>query len=232
MAWADYQQLLADMVTDTSGTVSADMRDRAIAQAGMQYSKDVGREVVNDITWPTAGVFAPAPADWDERAWVRSAEYPVGQTPVSKLFVQAYRSPTGWMLESADALSAGAVVRLTYSTVHLLDAVTDTIPAHHRHAVAAWAASVLCVQLATFWSGQREPMLGADVSQTETRAREFAARAKEYRSAYYVGIERPDPYKSSATGGASPAVVQAAASVAAWPGRRRLLSGRGGAWSI
>ena len=229
MAWADYQQLLADMVADTSGTVSAEMRNRAIAQAGIRYSGDVEREVVADITWQSDGVFAPAPDGWHERAWVRLAECPIGLRPVSLLHITAYRAPAGWMLESADALRMGDVVRLTYHTSHVLTEATDTIPEHHRAAVAAWAASLLCVQLATYFSGQREPMLGADVSQTETRAREFSARAKEFRALYYVGIGMSDPFgKGGSAGAAGGSGTSASAFVGQWPGRKRLFFGVGG----
>lgn len=95
----------------------------------------------------------------------------------------------------------------------------DTIPVQHRLPVASLAASMLCQQLATYYSGQRETTLGADASQTETRAREFAARAKEYRTAYYVGTGQIDPYAKPATSASSGAT--AAAAVATWPGRPR-----------
>lgn len=99
------------------------------------------------------------------------------------------------------------------------DPAEDTIPVQHRLPVASLAASMLCQQLATYFSGQRETTLGADASQTETRAREFAARAKEYRTAYYVGTGQIDPYAKPAASTGSGAT--AAAAVATWPGRPR-----------
>jgi hypothetical protein len=50
---------------------------------------------------------------------------------------------------------------------------------------------------------------------TETRARQFADRARELRTAYFAGIGVPDPFRS-AGGGASSAV---AAGVVSWPTR-------------
>jgi hypothetical protein len=56
------------------------------------------------------------------------------------------------------------------------------------------------------------------VARTESRARNFAARAKEYRSAYYQGTSQADPFAPAG----SPAGGQAAAAaVVSWPGRRR-----------
>jgi hypothetical protein len=70
-------------------------------------------------------------------------------------------------------------------------------------------------------------MMGADASMTETRAREFASRAKELRAAYYAGVGVADPFKAS---GISGAPGSAAASVVSWPSRnpRHGLVQRGG----
>ena len=110
---------------------------------------------------------------------------------------------------------------------HALSATEDTIPARHRLPVAQYAAHLLCHQLATHYSAQRENSFGSDASMTETRAREFAARAKEMRSAYYAGIGVSDPF-TSATGGSSGST--AAAGVVSWPSRnpRHRLVQRGG----
>lgn len=214
MALADFQALVGDMVRDQSGTVTAEARDRAIEQARVRYSVDCLRTVVLDITWPLAGVFGPVPADWSDFSAVKQALY-AGQ-PV---FIDSYRTPDGWGLECAQALPEGAVVQLTYTTGHLLDDMADTIPPLHRLPVASHAAWQLCSQLAAYYSGQRETTINADSSSTETRSREYAARAKEYRSAYFVGTGQPDPYAKLGAGTGSSAA--AAAAVGAWPGRPR-----------
>ncbi|HSV78902.1 MAG TPA: hypothetical protein VLK85_06805, partial [Ramlibacter sp.] len=72
-------------------------------------------------------------------------------------------------------------------------------------------------QLATLFSGERDATINADQSNTESRARNFAFRSKDYRAAYYAGIGKADPQgdKSGGTSG------EPAASVSAWPGRTR-----------
>lgn len=102
---------------------------------------------------------------------MRSAEYPVGRRPAELVFIDAYRTPTGWGLECVGALPAGAVVRLSYTQPHVLGVDEDTIPMEHRMAVAQYAAWLLCQQLATRYSGERETPMGAEVARTETRAR-------------------------------------------------------------
>ncbi len=217
MSLADYQQLVADMVRDVGGVLNAAERDRAISQAVQDYGAALPRVLVHDMTWPVAGVFGPVPPHWEDGSAIRCAEYPVGQQPPKLIHVAAFRAPDGWMLETTWHLPLNAIVRLTYTASHAVNAAQDTVPLHHRSPVAMLAASKLCLQLATYYSGQRETVVGADASSTEIRAREYAARAKEYRSAYYVGVGLPDPYRSANGAGSA----QAAAAVAQWPRRRR-----------
>jgi hypothetical protein len=217
MALADYQQLVKDMVSDQDKAVTPDTRDRAIEQARVRYSTDLPRELHDDVTWPSLGVFGPVPEGWSDAARVLHVLYPIEtRTPV---YVDAYRMPAGgWGLECINALPAGAVVRVAFAVPHLLDVDADTIPAEHRLAVAQYAAHLLCQQLAARYSGEREAATGGDVARTESRARNFAARAKEYRSAYYQGTSQADPFAPAG----SPAGGQAAAAaVVSWPGRRR-----------
>lgn len=88
------------------------------------------------------------------------------------------------------------------------------VPLAHRLPVAQWAASLLCMQLSTRYSGERESALGVDVARTQTRAQAYAARAAEYRRAYYAGTGLADQLNPSA----APS-LGAAAAVASWPRR-------------
>ena len=217
MALADFQQLVKDMVSDQDKTLTPEVRDRAIEQARVRYGADLPRELQADVAWPELGVFGPVPAGWGEGWHVLHALYPIEtRTPI---YLDAYRKPAGgWGLECINALPEGAVVRVAYTAPHALDADADTIPPEHRLAVAQYAAHLLCQQLAARYSGERETAVGGDVARTESRARNYAARAKEYRAAYYQGTGQADPFAPAG----SPAGGQAAAAaVASWPARRR-----------
>lgn len=98
-------------------------------------------------------------------------------------------------------------------------AEAETIPPQHRMPVAQYAAYLLCQQLATRYSGERDTAVGGDVARTESRARNYAARAKEFRAAYYEGTGQADPFASATSGGGNG--LAAAAAVTSWPGRRR-----------
>ena len=228
MALADFQQLVDDMVSDQAAVITDDVRDRALEQAVVRYSADCERELVEDVTWLADGFEGPVPSGWILGAYLRQVEYPIGQKPPALVEMAVYQSPSGQSLASVESIAAGSVVRVTYAAPHILHEgpnAVDTIPLRHRRTVAEFAAYLLCQQLATRFSGERETAIGADVSQTETRARAFASRAKEYRTAYYVGTGQADPFaKAAATSGAS---VGAAFTVGAWPSSRRNLLTRG-----
>lgn len=223
MALADYQQLVDDMVPDQGANITPDVRDRAIENARLRYSSDLERVLVVDVEWLALGYDAPMPTDWVEGSSLRQAEYPVGEQPPALVDLAVYQGPDGLRLAAVEQLDAGSVVRVTFAAPHLLQSTptaVDTIPLKHRLAVAQLAASLLCAQLATRYSGQRDTAIGADVSQAETRAREYSTRAKEYRTGYYIGTGQVDPFakgtSSSSTSGVTPA-----AAVGTWPGRKR-----------
>jgi hypothetical protein len=226
MALADFQALLSDLARDQGEVLNTDTRARALEAARLQYSADRPRLLVEDVIW-LANALAPVPLGWTESAWVKQAEYPIGRDPMSLIDVAAYMSPDGWQLMAATFVPVGDQVRVTFMAEHELSATADTVPVVHRLAVAQYAAHLLCHQLATYYSAQRETMLGSDASMTETRAREFAARSKELRSAYYVGIGLTDPFKATGSGSAP---GSAAAGVVSWPSRnpRHRLVQRGG----
>lgn len=225
MSLADFTALLTDLARDQGAVLQQDARDRALEAARLQYSTDRPRLQVEDVHW-LQGSVAPTPSGWTDNAWVETAEHPIGREPVSLIEVSHYLTPNGWQLITTHSLPAGAVVRVTYMAEHELSDTADTIPVRHRLPVAQYAAHLLCHQLATYYSAQREPSLGSDASITETRARQFADRARELRTAYFAGVGVVDPFKAS---GAASSTSTAAAGVVSWPSRnpRHRLVGRG-----
>ncbi|MBX3588847.1 MAG: hypothetical protein KF796_19620 [Ramlibacter sp.] len=225
MALADYQTLVDKMVRDESGAILSADRDTAIELARLRYSQDVERDLTEDVTWAATGYYGPLPESWADGAWIRQAEYPIGRQPLELIDMALYvDTALGQRLAVPYALGIGSVVRVTYAAPHLLadgDEPADTIPPVHREAVASYAAHVLCKQLATKYSGERDASIGADGSNTESRARNYAWRAKEYRAAYFAGIGKVDPLADKSGGAGGGSGGDAAASVSAWPGRTR-----------
>lgn len=221
MALADFQQLVTDMVPDQDTHIHVDVQRRAIEEAVLRYGADVPRVLIDDVVWLVPGVFGPVPVRWNDQAQLQRAEYPVGQQPSASIYLDAYRLPAGgWGLETVWALPEGARVRITYQLPHVLDTDADSIALLHRWPVAQYAAHLLCQQLATRFSAERESAIGVDVSRTESRAKMYAQRALEYRAGYYAGIGQVDPFKQADNG----TDLAAAAAVATWPRRPRLFN--------
>lgn len=220
MALSDYQQLVRRLIGGTDATASDGDVDDAIGLALVRYSADMPRVLIRDTAWLVPGYLGPLPAGWETASKVLSAEYPIGRQPPRIIPASIYEDDGGAVLVTVDSLPAAAEVRISFSAPHLLTDQADTIPLVHREAVASYAAHSLCRQLAARFSGERESSINADGSNTDSRARNYAARAKEYRAVYYGALGKPDPALSTsgqtAGSGATPA-----ASVGSWPGRPR-----------
>jgi hypothetical protein len=226
MALADFQQLVKRMVPNEGEALTDLDYDGAVDVAVLRYGADAPRELVRDVGWLVTGFLGPLPAEWMPGSALRGAEFPIGLNPPAQIPLATYVDEGGALLMAEQELSAGAEVRISFSTPHRLDGATDTIPLAHREAVASYAAYTLCRQLSARYSAERESSVSADGSNTESRARNYAARANEYRAAYYAGIGKANPYAQA--GASSTSAVQPAASVGSWPGRRRFGLTQGG----
>lgn len=200
--FADYQALVGALTRDDAGKLSADHLDSAIALAVERYSQDRPRLKAEDVT-AAGGNTLPLPAGWlDGFSVLASIEHPIGSVPPNYLQGDSYAlylAPSGTVIQARDGFSAGAQARCTYTIKHALSSAADTIPAQHCEAVACWAASSLCDQLATLYSGDSDSTIQADSVNHQSKAQEFSARARSLRKRYFdeMGI---DPKRAVAAG--------------------------------
>jgi hypothetical protein len=188
-----------------------------------QYSDDKPRELVRDVTWAAAGYTGPVDGLMTAASRILAAEYPIGQVPRALIMLAlAVVPPATLVLQADTTLPAAAVVRVTFTAGHVVDGSDDTVPLAHRDAVAAYAAHMLCRELAAYFSGERESSIGADGSNTESRARNYALRAKDYRTQYFAVLGLVDPAGAGGGAGSSAAAaMQSAGATVSWPGRDR-----------
>lgn len=227
MAFADFQKLVEQLVSNQDKLIKPAQRDSAIARAVLSYGQDMPRERVADAVFVAAGYSLAVPNDWVETSNLIQVEYPIGQRPIATIPMAVYRNASAYELLTEDEMAAGSTVRLTYTTVHTLasDGGQDTIPAHHQHGLSCLAASYLCMELATLFSGDRDSTINADVSQGQTRAQAYAARSRDLRGQYYAAIGKADPLaRTSGSGsGGSGGQSTSAAAVGSWQGRSRFI---------
>lgn len=202
MSLLDLQTLVTDMVRDDSGHINVGDIDEAIALAVKQYSKDRPLDKVEDIV-SLGGHYLAMPSEWQmEYSSLKSLEYPIGSFPPEFIDVATYglyNSPTGRQIMHDASLNSGESVRVTYTIQHTVDGVTDTTLSLDHEAISSWAASALCEQLATFYSGNQDNLITADSVNHSDLASRYSRRAKDNRKRYYnmMGIE---PKRNKAAG--------------------------------
>ncbi|MGQ9370532.1 hypothetical protein [Azospirillum sp. A39] len=186
-----FRALVDNLVRTPAGLVGPEARDEAIGLAVLQYDKDRPRTVVEDLVTADGGLLELPDAWKPGFSQVGLVEHPVGRTPPEQLTDGAWRlyaAPTGLTIMFVPKLAAGATVRLTYTVPHQVDEAVDTIPEHHREAVACWAAAHLMDALAAARAGDRDPNLAAETTGMGDVSRSYAARAKALRDRYRAGI--------------------------------------------
>jgi hypothetical protein len=199
---ADYQQLVIDLVRDDAAKLAVAERDRAIAMAVARYGKDRARLKVEDLT-PTDANTLPLPAAWEaDISELRSLEFPVGRVPPELMDTDRhylYQGPTTTVIKVRDAVTVAAgSVRAAFTVSHTLSVGADTIPTEDREPVACWAASVCCEQLAALYSGNTDSTIQAANVQNQSKAQEYAARARSLRKRYLDEIGVADKRNTAA----------------------------------
>lgn len=198
----DFQNLVEDFVRDDSGKVSTTQRDVAISLAVLTYSQDRPKSKVQDVV-SIAPKLLPLPAAWvDDFSTLLEIEMPIGEIPATLLTAedyQLYLTPTGLQIQSA-TIQLGDHARLAFTVPHELSGAVDSIPLIHREYVCCYAAANLLDQLAVLYSGDSDSTIQADSVSHQTKAGEYASRAKALRKRYQdaLGV---DPKRASAASG-------------------------------
>lgn len=187
MALSDYQQLVDDLVRDTTGVTDAAGRDTAISFAASRYSLDRPRKQVESVVGDGSEIL-PFPASWDAVSSKVTTIAIGGDTPLGAIHRD---TPTGPELRADYSVGLGVAVWIWFTTPHTLDAVEDTIPVEDREAVASYAAGMLFDQLAANAAGDMMPAIDADTIDHQGKNRDYASLAKQARKRYFdhLGID-------------------------------------------
>lgn len=202
MALADFQALVDNLVRDPDSHIATADRDKAIDLARLRYSQDKPRQLFEDLAGDGSHLLAyPAAFEFDFSN-ITQIETPPDQTPPAVLGNadwQPYVTVAGSRIMFDAAPAVGAVVRVRFTTAHLLDGANDTIPGKHQEAVSCWAAALLQDQLASQFSGASLPTMDSDSVDHGEKAAMFSRRAGRNRARYFdeLGI---DPKRNVAAG--------------------------------
>ncbi len=203
MALADHQALIASLVPDAVGELVQADRDQALAAAVSRYSQDRPRPTYETVTAQAGTSFLALPAAWVEGfSKLTRVERPIGEAPPSYLPSEAWAltlTALGERIWLETPAAAGEEIGAVFTAPHAVDAGQDTVPESDRVAVACFASSLLCEQLATLTAGQGAPTIDADSVDYGARSRDLARRAGAFAQRYYdhLGI---DPKRNVAAG--------------------------------
>lgn len=194
MALPDFQSLVDDLLRDDATRISNTQRDTAIASAIARYSKDRPRQKVEDIVADGSNLL-PLPAAWEnDFSSLSGLEYPIGDVPpttIGQQWQRLYEAPSGLKIMVISTVPAGHSVRATFTISHAVSENSDTVPVGDREAVSCLAAASLCDQLAGLYSGDSDSTIQADSVNHQSKAGEFASRARALRKRYLdeLGID-------------------------------------------
>lgn len=173
--FSDYQNLVDMMVRDETGTITGVDRDKAIQMAVIRYSTDRPRDIVENVVGDGSG-FLSYPPSWQGGI---SQLIKVGELEFDEV-------PTvdGNKIVVSRPVIDGEQVNVRFTTGHVLDEASDTIPLSDQEAIANYAAHILLNQLASAYTGTQKTTISSDSADHGSRNRDYAARAKDCRNLY------------------------------------------------
>jgi hypothetical protein len=212
MALADWRTLTQDKLRDTAGKVTQDQLDRAIAQAVARYSRLRPLAKIATLTGDGHAVVFALPSDYVPGfSRALSIEYPVGkQEPQYLDDTQDYqvddtdRDPSTSALRVrllTVTLPAGAHAYLAYTVPHTVSSSVDTIPVLDRGAACAYAASLGCRELASYYAQTSDPTITAAAVVYRDRPAVYQAQAKDLEREFneHLGVPSDGIYAASVT---------------------------------
>jgi len=171
----------------------------AIGQAIKAHSKHKPQVIVEDEDGDGGFDYAvSALTSWsDGFSVIKQVEYPVDDTDQTPDILQddewrIYEKPSGKVLRFLENKpTATEDFRVTYTALHTCTDSACTVETFDEEAVQALCAAFFCDMLAAYYAQSQDSTIDADSVDHTSRSREYAARAKTYRKAYFdhLGIK-------------------------------------------
>lgn len=183
---ATFNALVDTRVPNPPSVFTSTKIDDAVTAAVAFWSKHRPQVLVTDLAGDGSTYDFSLPADFDiHTSYVKTVEYPAGNRDPDYLNEDAwtiYRDDsTAYLRLFDDTPLTGEEVRMTYTTLHVVDGSGSTIDANDENALADLAAAILCEWISTYYSDSTDSSLVVDSADHKSRAAEYAMRAKRYR---------------------------------------------------
>lgn len=179
----------------------------AVQAALSKYSQHRPRVVAEDVDGDGGFDYALADlTEWSEGfSAIHVIEYPVDDDSSATSLVddddwQYYRAPSGRYLRFlAESPGTDETIRISYTTMHRVDATENTVPDADESAVQILSAAYFCDMLAAWYAQSQDSTIQADSVDHKSRGSEYAARARAFRKLYYDHIGTAEGKKAAAS---------------------------------
>ncbi|HNP80131.1 MAG TPA: hypothetical protein PKN47_01610 [Nitrospira sp.] len=192
-----FQTLFDDRVRVTAAPFTSQQKERAIQQALKEYAQVRPAVAAQDYAGDGATFDLALPTGWqDGLSTIRQIEYPAGQRIPSLLQNDDwgfYVAPAGKKIRLLSITpSTGETTRVTYTTPHLIDAVSSTVSALDEEAVADLAASIGLTDLAAAFANTQSPTITADSVNYADKSRTYLDIAEKLKLRYrkHLGLDQ------------------------------------------
>ena len=204
----DYIDAIDSLVGGTVPLVEAD-KIQAINTALKLHSRQKPLVVVEDVDGDGGFDYAVSDlASWSTGfSVIKTVEYPVDDDDETPDVLQddqwiIYEKPAGKFLRFLeDKPAADEDIRVAYTALHTCTALACSVDDFDEQAVQMLCASIFCDMLATYFAQTQDSTIAADSVDHNSKAREYAARAKTYRKQYFdhLGIKEGQVTAASVT---------------------------------
>ena len=131
--------------------------------AVIRYSTDRPRSAVEAAS-SSGDLFLDLPSGWEtDFSRLTAVQIPDAGMGKTGTIGAALEGLAGWRIRLERTRAAGDVMHVHFTIAHQLGESEDTIPLRDREAVSGWAAALLLEQLASLYSGHRQPTIQADL---------------------------------------------------------------------
>jgi len=138
---------------------------------------------------------------------IKTVEYPVDDDDETPDILQddewrMYVTPEGEFLRLLNNVpSATEDMRITYTALHTCTDTACTVKTFDEEAVQALAAGHFCNMLSAYYAQTQDSTINADSVDHGSKGREYAARAKMFRTVYFnhIGIKEGEAMAASVT---------------------------------
>jgi len=204
----DYITAIGNMV---GGELPLDEAEKilAISMAMKEHSRHRPQVIVEDEDGDGGFDYAVTLlALWaDGFSVIKTVEYPVDDDDETPDVLQddawmMYEKPAGEYLRFLeDEPDTNESIRVTYTALHTCTDAACTVKTFDEEAVQALATAHFCNMLSAYYAQTQDSTINADSVDHGSKGREYAARAKTFRSVYFghLGIKEGQSLPASVT---------------------------------